>query len=196
MMSVLTFAVALQVPVPQTITFAAFVDEEGAPIDRNAVVSFALFDAPSGGTEVWRENDLFVDIIQGALVVDLGERNPLGPAILAGPRFVELTVDGETLSPRVPWSSTPFSIVSGYAQEAATVPLAGVTGLEAGIPLYMQPPGCEFYGMLTPVATCPARRCFAHGSLGFETCAANTGCVEEQAVCETIPVGRLLPNPP
>ena len=99
-------------------------DSGGAPLDGSYGMSFALYDALSGGGMVWGpENHTAVPVSEGLFSVGLGSLTGGGipTSVWDGDRYLEITVGGETLSPRELIRSVPI------AGMALTVPDGAVT---------------------------------------------------------------------
>ena len=81
-------------------------DAGGNPLTGIYAMSFALYDAASGGMMVWPgdgpEEHPTVQVNAGLFSVGLGSRTAGGipTSTWDGDRYLEVTVDGETLSPR------------------------------------------------------------------------------------------------
>ena len=101
--------------VPETVSFTARVTDNGAPATGTLSVRIALFDAATGGTQVWEETQsLTADA--GLVYATLGSTAPLTPAVLDGRAlFAELTIEGDTLSPRISITSVPYAIRAAVA---------------------------------------------------------------------------------
>lgn len=87
-------------------------DPAGNPLDGNYGMTFSLWDASTGGTLVWEpENHTAVPVSNGLFSVGLGSQTPGGipTTIWDGDRYLEITVGGETLSPRELLRSVPIA---------------------------------------------------------------------------------------
>jgi hypothetical protein len=97
-------------------------DTGGVPIDGNVAMSFAIFDAPSGGNLLWGpETHASVPAADGLFNVGLGSLTGGGiPATVwqGGDRYLQITVAGETLAPREIIRSVPSARVAEYALTA------------------------------------------------------------------------------
>lgn len=112
-------AQAADAQVPGTVTFTARVVDDGTPVTGTHAFTFRLFDAASGGTQRWSENYGGVLVQDGLVTVALGSQTTLTASVLDGtPLFVEVALDGSTLSPRLPLRSIPYAVRAG---DAATV---------------------------------------------------------------------------
>lgn len=95
-------------------------DVEGRPVQGIVVLKLEFFREPSGGSALWSEDALSVLARDGVFKVELGERTTLDPAMFRdGPLFLEVTVEGETLTPRIAVAPVPYAYHSQSAQRAA-----------------------------------------------------------------------------
>ncbi len=111
--------------VPQLISFQGRVtDAQGDPApDGNYDITVTIFDAAVSGAEQWSETHVGVPVTGGIFNVVLGSSVPLTDSVFSGAeRFLEISVNGEPISPRTQITSV------GYAQRVATVD--GATGGE------------------------------------------------------------------
>jgi hypothetical protein len=107
--------------VPNSVTHQGrLLDDAGAPITGSAELLFSLHDAATGGSLVWSEQ-LTVDVgNDGFYAVELGgDSNPLTQTVLSGNVWLELSVNGNALSPRLAVNSVPFAISAGQAASVA-----------------------------------------------------------------------------
>ena len=94
-------------------------DSGGNPVSGSVPMTFALYTSSTGGTACWTEahsGSHAVDVQDGLFHVLLGQLTPLDTACLTGDIYLELTMNGETLSPREVMTSV------FHAQEASTLP--------------------------------------------------------------------------
>ncbi|RLC78181.1 MAG: hypothetical protein DRJ03_15505 [Chloroflexi bacterium] len=99
-------------------------DSGGAPLDGSYGMSFALYDAATDGSIVWGpESHTAVPVSDGLFSVGLGSQTSGGipTNVWDGDRYLEITVGGETLSPRELIRSVPI------AGMALTVPDDSIT---------------------------------------------------------------------
>lgn len=111
-------------------------DAAGAPIVGSASVEFSIWDASTGGSMLWDET-VGVTAVAGVFDAVLGLTNQLDPAdFVAGPLWLELQVNSQTLTPRQELTSVPWALWSSRADLAVAlddpgpasyqVPLGGV----------------------------------------------------------------------
>jgi len=99
-------------------------DPSGNPQNGTFGMTFALYDAPTGGSLVWGpESHAAVPVSSGLFSVGLGSQTSGGIPTSAwnGDRYLEITVGGETLAPRELIRSVPI------AGMALTVPDGAIT---------------------------------------------------------------------
>jgi hypothetical protein len=110
--------------VPSTISFTARINDGGAALGGAHNFVFRLFDAETAGTERWAETHTSISVEQGLVAVALGSHAPLTRNVLTGePLWIEVTLDGETMTPRLPLRSVPYAARAG---DAATLTGAGI----------------------------------------------------------------------
>ena len=84
------------------------------PVTTAVNVQFAIFDAASGGNQVWTETQSITPDNLGFYDTFLGGVTAL-PATLPNPSYLQITVQSETLSPRLQFGSVPFAQKAGNA---------------------------------------------------------------------------------
>lgn len=98
-------------------------DDTGAPVSGSVNFGFALFDAATGGTGLWSENQAGVAVTDGMYSVALGSVTPLTAGILgAGAIYLEISVEGEILSPRQRLLAVPYALTTAEAENVAGTP--------------------------------------------------------------------------
>jgi hypothetical protein len=100
-------------------------DSSGNPVNGNVTLVFSLYDQASGGNRKWGpETHTGVPASDGLFSVLLGSRTADGipQSALGGDLWLEVSVNGETLSPREQLGAVPYAIWS----QATGVPLGTV----------------------------------------------------------------------
>ncbi|MEX1019041.1 MAG: pectinesterase family protein [Litorilinea sp.] len=106
--------------VPSTISYQGFLNDSGGnPISATVTLDFSIWDASSGGSQVWSETHNNVMVSEGFFSVQLGSQSdPLAASDFSGtPRYLEVTYDGVTF-PRQVFSTVPFAFVAAQASQA------------------------------------------------------------------------------
>ncbi len=105
---------------PESVNYQGYLtDSGGNPISSTVTLQFSIWDASSGGSQLWSETHNNVQVRGGYFSVLLGSQGtPLGANYFKGsPRYIEV-VYGSTTFPRQVFASVPYALVSQYATEA------------------------------------------------------------------------------
>ncbi len=86
-------------------------DNNGNPISGTVDITFTIFTSVTGGTSLWQEVHPNVQVNDGAFSLLLGSITPFSDTLFSNPDlYLELEVDGVTLSPRQRFTSAPYAI--------------------------------------------------------------------------------------
>jgi hypothetical protein len=113
----LTMASALPAwAVPGLLSFQGkLTDSVGDALNGTFSMTFRLFNVESDGSSIWDETQT-VDVRDGIYSVQLGTLNPLNESYFGSASlYLEVVVEGETLSPRQLLTSAAFAMKSGDA---------------------------------------------------------------------------------
>ncbi|EFO81370.1 hypothetical protein OSCT_0769 [Oscillochloris trichoides DG-6] len=109
---------------PTAFTYQGQLMDAGQPADGSYDLTFRLYDALSGGTQIGNAVAISgVAVSQGIFTVQLD----FGSAAFTDARYLEIQVGTTTLSPRQPITPVPTALY------AASVPWSGVTGVPADL---------------------------------------------------------------
>ena len=106
-------------------------DANGDPVDGSVEMTFSLYHQESGGTPFWTEaytTTQAITVTNGLFHVLLGSLTPIDPADLTDDLYLELTVNGETMTPRELLTSV------AYAVEAETLAAGASTRGDLNVP--------------------------------------------------------------
>jgi len=110
-------------------------DSTGVAINDTVTIIFRVYDADSAGTVLWMEAHPLVPVFNGLFDTRLVETIPM---LLAfdEPYFLELEVNSEVFSPRIPFSTVPYSFRAVFADSCAYADSTGTVfwGNIVGIP--------------------------------------------------------------
>ena len=98
------------------------------PVTSNVSVVFSIYDASSAGNQVWTETQSITPDSLGFYETFLGGSTAL-PASLPNPSYLQITVQGETLSPRLEFGAVPFAQRADVAETANTATSANTANL-------------------------------------------------------------------
>ncbi|MCA9753422.1 MAG: tail fiber domain-containing protein [Gemmatimonadetes bacterium] len=106
--------------IPSGIPFQGYLEDDGVPVNANELtVDAFLYDAPTNGLLKWGESHSPVSAQDGVFTIQLGESFPLNPNLFGPtPLWLELRVDGQTLTPRTQLLTTPFAMRAAVADVA------------------------------------------------------------------------------
>lgn len=120
--------------VPSLINYQGHLrDINGNAFTGQASLRFTIYDAETGGNNLWSETYQSVPVNAGNFAVKLGSSTPLSPTVFSGvTRYLQLAVDltntnsNYTTFPRQQFTAVP------YAFQADSVPWSGITGMPSG----------------------------------------------------------------
>lgn len=126
---------AVQAGAPGIVSYQGYLqDGANQPFDGTTTVSFAIYPTLTGGSALWQETQTNVTVTDGFFSVLLGSVTPFTAAAFNEPeRYLQVTVDlgaGNTTLPRQRLAAVPYAL---QAQEAASVPWSGITGVPSDI---------------------------------------------------------------
>jgi len=126
-MSLFVAAPAALSAVPGEVNYQGLLlDDLGVPVDGTADFEFRLFDIETAGSALWTEVHLTVSVVDGVYDVALGSITPISESIFsAGTLYLEVDIDGETLSPRQRLLAVPYALRAAVAEETDNV--AGIS---------------------------------------------------------------------
>lgn len=87
------------------ITYQGQLRESGVPVNQNKTMNFKIFTSSSGGSAVWSSGNKTVSVTGGLFRTTL---DPTG-VNWESPAYLEIDVDGTTLSPREELTASAFS---------------------------------------------------------------------------------------
>jgi Chaperone of endosialidase len=113
------------------VTYQGRLTDAGGPANGTFDFDFKIFDVPAGGVPVWSETIPGVTVTQGLFTVILGQTVPLDSTIFSGsPRWLEIVVQGTTLSPRQELSASPGAVFASLALDFRGILGGEVTGTQ------------------------------------------------------------------
>lgn len=113
--------------VPSTMSIQGHLANGGVSMNGDHTTIFRLFDAEIAGNNVWSEQDT-IHVASYLYSSILGQNVPLPTSIFSQQLWLETTVDGMTLSPRIKLTSSPSSLHAQYADTAAVALNGTMTG--------------------------------------------------------------------
>ncbi len=116
-------AAAARATVPGQVSYQGLLlDDMGAPVTATVAMEFELFDAPSAGSSLWFESHPAVQVVDGVYDVVLGAITPIDQNVVQGGSIhLEVTVEGETLTPRQQLLMVPYALRAEVAEQATSL---------------------------------------------------------------------------
>jgi hypothetical protein len=99
-------------------------DAQGNPLNTSIHLTFILYDAMTGGNAVWGpESHTAVPVSEGVFSLRLGTFVPFTSSDFAdgSEHWLEVIVNGETLSPREPFAAVPYAMNSSGGSSSMPV---------------------------------------------------------------------------
>jgi len=118
--AVVAVAAVAGAQVPNTVNFnARLTDSSGVPVSGSHQVQLALYDAATGGNSQWTETTTPTFSTTGTVSIEMGAVTPLTATIFSGAKlYMQISIDGTPLTPRVTITSVPYAIRAGSAAVA------------------------------------------------------------------------------
>jgi hypothetical protein len=98
---------------PTTITYqGVLTDDLGRTLTGTRSIRFDIFSASNGGSSLWNETHGSVEINKGLFQVELGSVNPFGTLDFSQDLWLEITVQGDVMTPRIAFNTVNHSMVA------------------------------------------------------------------------------------
>ena len=111
MISLMLVVAAPALALPDVVTYAARVENDAGVFSGTVAVTFQLFDASEVGNQLWSESVASTVVVAGDLVHELGSIEPLDSTVIErDDLFLAVTINGDTLSPRVALRAVPYAL--------------------------------------------------------------------------------------
>ncbi|MGB9562044.1 MAG: hypothetical protein ACPL6C_04440, partial [bacterium] len=111
--------IAFVLAIPRIFNYQGkLVDTSGVGLNGTIPITFKLYSSDTGGEPLWTETQN-VSVVNGLFSVFLGNVTPFPESLdFSAPYWLEITVSGETMSPRERLVATPYAIRSEYTTRA------------------------------------------------------------------------------
>ncbi|HQI47237.1 MAG TPA: hypothetical protein PLN61_01085 [bacterium] len=97
-------------------------DNNGNPVTGTLPAQISIWSEPLLGTKLWQE-DHNLDVYQGYFTAELGRTIELPRTVFEGAaRWIQLSISGETLTPRKELLNVPFSLYAANAGALGQIP--------------------------------------------------------------------------
>ena len=107
--------------VPKIVNYQGYLTDGSGAVSGTVTIEFRIFDASTGGSEIWSETHTTVTVTSGYFSVYLGsEGTPLTPSVFSNSsRYLEVEYNGTTFA-RQRFASVPYALVAQQATQAIT----------------------------------------------------------------------------
>ncbi|MCK4858346.1 MAG: hypothetical protein KAT58_10285 [candidate division Zixibacteria bacterium] len=113
---------AIAAAIPHMINYQGMLtDNLGNPLTGNYSIEFKIFNHPTAGTQLWGETHGGVVVTDGLFNVLLGSATPIN-LDFSGEYYLDITVGGEHLATRLPFTSVGYAYRAQRADTALYVP--------------------------------------------------------------------------
>ena len=105
--------------VPALMSFQGVIkNDDGTPVpDGIYEMDFRIYDAASGGAEIWFEEHRLVEVVDSTIFIALGEEEPLDILPFDAPYWLGIAITGEDeMLPRIQLTSAPYALQAGNAE--------------------------------------------------------------------------------
>jgi hypothetical protein len=117
--------------IPDGMNYQGRLEKDGFPVTGSKTMRFKLYDDPAAGTELWDSGDQSVTVTQGIFSVVLNiptaALHDVGGDADQKQRYLEVTVDAVTLSPRDPVRTVPYAAVAETIAGGIDISTAGLS---------------------------------------------------------------------
>lgn len=117
--------------IPGQINYQGYLtDVDGNPVSATLSMTFAIYDAPAGGSHLWTESQTVV-VEDGLFGAILGSISPIPAGVFSSgtERYLEHKIDSQALSPRTKLTSVGYAYISTFADSAASAGRVGGASL-------------------------------------------------------------------
>lgn len=108
--------------IPNTISYQGYLEDGSGPVTQAGLpMEFALYEALSGGSPVWKEEQS-VDVTNGLFSVLLGSGSPMAASDFNGDRYLGISVNGDgEMAPRQKLASVAYALRAEVANKSFTL---------------------------------------------------------------------------
>jgi hypothetical protein len=131
-LSVTIFNTTQAEPIPTTVGYQGYLQENGAPVDGDKNFTFSLYTTQTNGTPIWTETKTLT-VSDGLFSTSLGDQVSLPKNINFNQNnyYLNVNVEGTDLLPRQKFDALPFAKVT-YGLRASSSAPTSATNTNAG----------------------------------------------------------------
>jgi len=116
--------------VPLGINYQGRLESIGFPHTGTVIMSFAVFTVPTGGFGIWFSPSMNVTVLGGifGVTLDIPKETLMGST----QKYLEVTVDGQIITPRDPLRSVPYAKIAESVEGSIDISTGGLKFTTAG----------------------------------------------------------------
>ncbi len=111
--------------VPTEINYQGRLEKDNAPITGPIHITFRIYDAVTGGNLEWESSELVVNAVQGIFSASIAPSWSVFAT--TENRYLEVQIESDVLSPREPFQSAVFSLVSKRLEDGSNISISSMT---------------------------------------------------------------------
>jgi hypothetical protein len=111
--------------VPTEINYQGRLEKDNAPITGPVHITFRIYDAVTGGNLEWASSELVVNAIQGIFSASI--EPSWSVFATTEDRYLEVQIESDVLSPREPFQSAAFALVSKRLEDGSNISISSMT---------------------------------------------------------------------
>jgi hypothetical protein len=119
--SVLIIAGSAAAEVPDRLIYSGNLVDNGQPYQGAVNLVFGIYDAANAGTLLWSESHEDINVSSGKFSVELGLADSLIDVFDGNKYYLQVSVAGQAMLPRVPVASVPYAFKASKADDSDTV---------------------------------------------------------------------------
>jgi hypothetical protein len=125
----------LNAAIPQQVDYQGrLVSSNGTPLSGNYNFVFEIYDAVTVGSQLWTETQGAVPVTNGVFSVNLGSNTVIPTAVFDSPaRWLQVSVNGETMLPRVKLVSVPYAYTAEHAYAVLGTTVTGTNIVDGAV---------------------------------------------------------------
>lgn len=140
-------AITIALAVPPTMNYQGKItDPDGVALNGDYDIQFSLYADSIGGTALWTETHSDITVLKGLFDVVLGTITPIDLDFDTS-YWLEISVEGEIMSPRSKLSSVPYAFNARQADSAGCVKWGDIDSIPSGFADGIDDVGGETYSI-------------------------------------------------
>ncbi|MCK5357185.1 MAG: hypothetical protein KAJ48_02220, partial [Elusimicrobiales bacterium] len=111
--------------VPTEINYQGRLEKDNAPITGPIHITFRIYDALTGGNLEWESGEMVINAVQGIFSASI--EPSWSVFATTEDRYLEVQIESDVLSPREPFQSAAFALVSKRLEDGSNISISSMT---------------------------------------------------------------------